>query len=233
MTFTNDQNTGSIQQFDFSVNLLQALLWQYQPAVNLQAILEDENAWIEANQQGFWENWYADVFDLATANDFGLSVWSIILNQPTYINNAPPPPGQAIFGLGVDNENLTNGNFGIQTGYTYQFSTPIARLLLQLRYFQLVSSGTVPETNRMLKYLFGNYGKVVLIDDLNMTQRYLFYFDIPSEMLLMLTSFDILPRPAGVMSIIQQEDVVAFGLGPYNGNLLNSNFFNGEFPGIN
>ena len=179
MTFTNDQNTGSIQQFDFSVNLLQALLWQYQPAVNLQAILEDENAWIEANQQGFWENWYADVFDLATANDFGLSVWSIILNQPTYINNGPPPPGQAIFGLGVDNENLTNGNFGIQTGYTYQFSTPIARLLLQLRYFQLVSSGTVPETNRMLKYLFGNYGKVVLIDDLQLVHQAAVLGDLP------------------------------------------------------
>ena len=45
----------------------------------------------------------------------------------------------------------------------------------------------------------------------------------------MLTNFDILPRPAGVKSVIQQASVVAFGLGPNNGNLTNSNFFNGEY----
>ena len=229
MTFTNDPDTGAIQQFDFSINLLQAILWQYNNATNLQGILNAKDAWYQANQSEFWEDWYTDVFDLATANDFGLSVWSIILDQSIYINNGPSPPQQNIFGLGPDNQNLNNGNFGTQTGYTYQFSTPIARLLLQLRYFQLVSSGTVPETNRMLAYLFQDYGQVYLIDDLNMTQRYLFQFTIPSEMLLMLTSFDILPRPAGVKSLIQQGGVTPFGLGPYNGNLDNSNFFNGEY----
>ena len=81
----------------------------------------------------------------------------------------------------------------------------------------------------MLAYLFEPYGRVFLVDDLNMTQRYLFEFQIPSEMLLMLTSFDVLPRPSGVMSVIQQASVIAFGVGPYNGNLNNSNFFNGEY----
>lgn len=230
--FTNDSNTGAIQQFDFSVDLLKSLLWQYNNAVNLQAILEDENSWFQTNHTEFWGNWYDDVFNLKTANDFGLRVWSIILNQPTFINNGPAPAQTGIFGLGVYNQNLTNGNFGTQNGYTYQFSTEISRLLLRLRYFQITSSGTVPETNRMLKYLFGDYGPVYLIDDLDMTQRYLFYFEIPSEMMLMLLSFDILPRPAGVQSTIQQQSVVPFGLGSYNGNLLNSNFFNGGYPVI-
>lgn len=227
MTFENDPDTGAIQQFDFSVDLLRAILWQYNDAVNLQTLLEEKDAWYAENQQGFWENWFTDVFDLATANDFGLNVWSIILGQPIYINNGPQPQ-DGIFGLGPYNQNLTNGNFGSQNGYTYQFSTPIARVLLQLRYFQLTSAGTVPEINRMLKYIFGqNYGEAFIIDELDMTGRYLFNFTIPSEMLLMFNSFDILPRPAGVKIIIQQESVVAFGLGPYNGNLENSNFFNG------
>ena len=233
MTFVNDQDTGAIQQFDFSVDLLRAILWQYTDATNLQSILNQKDAWYLQNQTQFWENWYDDVFNLATANDFGLAVWSIILNQPIYINSGPALSQAGIFGLGSYNQNLGNGNFGSQNGTTYQFSTPIARLLLQLRYFQLTSSGTVPEINRMLKYLFESYGLVYLVDDLDMTQRYLFFFTIPSEMLLMLTSFDILPRPAAVQSIIQQQSVVSFGLGPYNGNLTNSNFFNGEYPGVN
>lgn len=227
MTFENDQDTGAIEQFDFAVDLLRALLWQYNDAENLQAILEAKDAWYVENQQQFWEDWFTNVFNLETANDFGLNVWSIILGQPIYINNGPQPQGQ-IFGLGEFNQNLTNGNFGSQNGYSYQFSTPYARLLLQLRYFQLTSAGTVPEINRMLKYLFGsNYGPAFLVDDHDMTQRYLFGFTIPSEMLLMFNSFDILPRPAGVKSTMQQESIVPFGLGPYNGNLLNSNFSNG------
>ena len=219
----------TIQQFDYDVNLLQALLWQYNNAVNIQALLEAKNTWYETNETAFWTDWYTNVFNLETADAFGLSVWSIILGQPIFINNGPAPSQSGIFGLGPDNQNLTNGNFGSQNGQTYEFSLPIARLLLQLRYFQLTSAGTVPEINRMLKYLFQGYGLVYLVDDLNMTQRYLFNFIITSEMLLMLTSFDILPRPAGVKSNIQEVPVIPFGLGPYNGNLTNSNFFNGEF----
>lgn len=218
----------TIQQFDYDVDLLQAMLWQYTDAVNIQALLEAKNTWYETNETAFWEDWYTNVFNLATADEFGLNVWSIILGQPIFINNGPSPSQAGIFGLGSYNQNLTNGNFGSQNGQTYQFSTPIARLLLQLRYFQITSSGTVPEINRMLKYLFGTYGLVYLVDDLDMTQRYLFNFTIPSEMLLMLTSFDLLPRPAGVKSIIQEVPVLTFGLGPHNGNLTKSNFFNGE-----
>ena len=228
--FENDQDTGAIQQFDFSVNLLQSILWQYGNAPNLIGILNAKNDWYTDNQTQFWEDWLQNVFNLETANDFGLAVWSIILNQPTFINTESPPSQAGIWGLGTYNQNFNNGNFGQQYGYTYNFSTATARLLLQLRYFQLVSSGTVPETNRMLKYLFSeNYGLVYLIDQLNMTQRYLFEFTIPSEILLMLTSFDILPRPAGVESIIQQGGILSWGLGPNNANFNNGNFFNGQY----
>ncbi len=42
-----DNNT--IQNFDYSVNLLQALLWQYNEAKNLQGILEAKQTWYDIN----------------------------------------------------------------------------------------------------------------------------------------------------------------------------------------
>jgi hypothetical protein len=219
----------NIQQFDYDVDLLQALLWQYTSAINIQALLNAKAAFYAENQTAFWVDWETNVFNLKTADDFGLAVWSIILDQPTFINNGPVPAQTNVFGIGIYNQNLTNGNLGQQNGNTYKFSTAISRLLLQLRYFQLTSSGTVPETNRMLKYLFSGYGLVYLVDDLDMTQRYLFFFPIPSEMLLMLTSFDILPRPAGVLSTIEQQSIMPFGFGQYRANLTNGNLFDGEF----
>lgn len=219
-----ESTNGDIQQFDFSVNLLQALLWQYNNATNLQALLEAKYNWYYTNQSQFWNSWITNVFDLATANDFGLAVWSIILGQPTFINNGPAPDDYPAWGFGQYHQNFTNGNFCNTTGSTYQLPTQWARLLLQLRYFQLTSSGTVPEINRMLAYLFADYGPAYLQDQLDMTQRYVFDFDMPSGLLLILQNFDILPRPAGVESTYIQGNLETWGFGQYHANFTNGNF---------
>lgn len=221
----SETSNDDIQIFDFSVDLLRALLWQYNDAINLQALLEQKNAWYFKNQTQFWNNWFADVFDLRTANDFGLSVWSIILGQPTYINNTPSPADYPAWGFGDYGQNFDNGNFASDNGNTYQLPTETARILLQLRYFQLISSGTVPETNRMLKYVFANYGPAYLLDRLDMTQHYVFEFPLSSSLNLMLSNFDVLPRPAGVGSYYSEGDIAYFGFDDYNANFDNGIFW--------
>lgn len=192
---------ADIQDLELNVDLLKSLLWQYSSAPNLQALVSAKNDWYAINQTQFWENWIVDVFDLRTANDFGLQVWSIILGQSLY-TNFPPPPATDTWGFSANHKNFDNGNFGSTTGGNRVYSTTTARLLLRLRYFQLVSSGTVPETNRMLNYLFADYGDAYLQDNNDMTQTYMFMFVIPSEIRYMLDNTDVLPRPAGVASEI-------------------------------
>lgn len=208
---SNDQ----IQELDFSVDLLRALLWQYNSAASLQQLLEEKSAWYVQNQTAFWNNWLIDVFDLRTANDFGLSVWSIILGLPLFTNSANNVG--PFFGFDSQtNINFDNGIFGDES--TYELSTATKRIALQLRYFQLVSSGTVPETNRMLEYLFGDFGGAWLIDDYNMTQYYFFNFTLPFELKYLFNNYDILPRPAGVESTYTDVPDAFFGfaLGDYN-----------------
>lgn len=219
---------SNIQEFDFSVDLLKALLWQYNVAVNLQALLEAKDAWYLTNENEFWGNWINDVFNLATANSFGLAVWSIILGQPTFINNSPSSPDYPAWGFGAAHKNFDNGNFASNNGNTYQLPVQWARLLLQLRYFQLTSSGTVPETNRMLKYLFGQYGPAWLVDNLDMTQTYYFGFQIPAGMAMIFENFDVLPRPAGVKSSIYDGSYRRWGFGPAHANFDNGGFVRSE-----
>jgi len=192
---------SNIKQVDSSVNVLQALLWEYSNAPNINSLLNSKAAWYNENQQGFWDDWYNDVFNLATANDFGLAVWSIILGQSLY-NNYSGDLTTPFVGFGSGNQNFGVYNFGSVGGGNTIYTTETARLLLQLRYFKLVSSGTVPETNRMLKYLFSSYGEAYLVDNHNMTQTYYFLFVIPAEIAYMLDNTDVLPRPAGVQSSI-------------------------------
>jgi hypothetical protein len=215
-------SNGDIEQFDFSVNLLQAILWQYTNATNLQGLLSAKDQWYFNNQEQFWTGWFNNVFNLATANDFGLAVWSIILGQPTYISNQAST--WPTWGFGSGNQNFGNGGFGSATGNTYQLPTQWARLLLQLRYFQLTRSGTLPEINRMLKYLFAPWCEAWLIDNLDMTQRYYFNFTIPSGMQMIFDNFDVLPRPAGVGSSMWDGSYQRWGFGSNNANFGNAGF---------
>ena len=54
----------------------------------------------------------------------------------------------------------------------------------------------MPEINRMLNYLFTNYGPAWLVDNGDMTQTYFFDFSIPAGMQLIFENFDVL-LPSG------------------------------------
>lgn len=55
------------------------LLWQYSNTPRLSQIVQNEIAFFKENAQDFFSNWYNDVFNLKTANSFGLNVWGFIL----------------------------------------------------------------------------------------------------------------------------------------------------------
>lgn len=185
----------STQAFDFSVDLLQCVLWQYNDAPALQSLVAAKQAWYDDAQQAFWDNWINDVFDLTTANEFGLSVWAKILDIPLVI----VPQDQLtkpLFGFGANNVGFTQGNFAA-TGILSSLTTEQRRLVLQLRYFQLVTRGAVTEVNAFLAEVFGP--GVVYVQDLGgMRIRYVFVVPPSSAVQSVLTEFDVLPRPAGV-----------------------------------
>lgn len=208
---------GAIQQFDFSVDLLRAILWEYNNATNLQSLINSKQVWYDDNNQNFWQDWVANVFNLNTANEFGLSVWSIILGLPLFINVSPDPAAMT-FGFGAANGavNFDNGILSNQNGFIYSLPLETKRIALKLRYFQLVSSGTVPETNRMLKYVFGSLGRAFLLDYGTMNQAYVFLFPVTFDLAYIFNNLDILPRPAGVGSQWIDATKVFFGFGPPN-----------------
>jgi len=212
----------TIQQFDYNVDLLKALLWQYNEATNLQALLEAKQQWYNVNQTEFWENWYRDVFDLRTATPFGLAVWSIILGQPLFVSKGPD--NKPTWGFGAFYVNFERGNFSSQTGSSFKLGTESARILLRLRYYQLTGACTVPSINRMLADVFAGYGLAFVIDNHDMTQLYTFTFALPSDLVFLFNNFDILPRPAGVGSSYNVIINESWGFDEFHENFDNGNF---------
>lgn len=215
--------TERIQPLDLFTDLSRALLWQYDKAARLQSLVAAKQAWYDAQHAGFWSDWIRDVFDLRTANDFGLTVWAQILNLPL-LALAPASGDREVFGFGDHNLNFENGNFGRDVDAALALSTEQRRLALRLRYFQLVTRGAIPEVNAFLNVLFGDEGSVYVLDGLDMSLTYVFDFLPDPSVTFVLEQFDLLPRPAGVSVRILINPADRFGFAPYYLNFENSNY---------
>lgn len=212
--------TTRVQELDFSVDLLQAILWQYNDAARLQSLLEQKQVWYTDNQATFWGEWVRDVFNMLTANEFGLSVWGIILGIPLSIG-LPGTGARPVWGFGVNNQNFEHGNFGRDSAGVAGLTLEEKRLVLRLRYFQLVSDGTAPHTNFVLREVFG--GGYVL-DPEDMTCTYVFSSAVSPAVLTVIEDMDLLPRPAGVGINILVDPGLVFGFDPYYQNFEHGGF---------
>ncbi len=223
----------NIQAFNFSVNVLRVLLWQYNEAENLQGLLQRKQRWYDVNHTQFWRDWIRDVFDLRTANDFGLSVWSRILDVPINIESVESPGSYPAFGfsnvVGIDPtnspiRNFMHGNFATPPNALENLSTEQKRLVLRLRYYEITSNVTVSSINRILADVFpDNYAYV--LDNNDMTISYIFSQTPDARTLFLMEDADILPRPSGVSYDVRIVPLVTWGFDEDRQNFDRGNFF--------
>ncbi len=211
----------TVQPISPPIDIRQAVLWQYEQAEKIKELTLRREAWLRENHLDFWEAWYRDVFNLDTANEFGLAVWARILDAPLDFVNSDQP-GKVPFGFGAFNKNFNNGNFAQQAGSTQGLTTSQKRIVLKLRYAQITSRCTVPDINKALAGVFGA-GNAYVLDPQDMSFAvFVFDFQPDSSLQLVLEKFDILPRPSAVGArwIVAARPV--FGFGPYNLNFNNA-----------
>lgn len=228
-----------IQQFDFSIDILQTVLWKYDGTKNLLGLMKSIQAFVDINQTKFWKDWYADVFNLLTANTFGLAVWSYILNTPLYLDADPESPDKPNFGFNEYDPsfptllntylNFENSNFST-IGTVLSLTEEEQRFLLRLVYYKLSGKLDIISINEFLDYLCRtsniNYsGTIYALDGLDMSMTYVFTApNFPPNLLQIIQDLDSLPRPAAVkIRYVLNTDHV-FGFGIYNQNFENGNF---------
>lgn len=214
---------STIQEFDYNVDLLRAILWQYEDSDRLKMIIQSKQDWVNRAHSKFWSDWYRDVFNIDTANAFGLGIWGRILNISLGVSEQPQP-GKISFGFGSNHTNFNNGNFGVLSSGTQSLSLEQQRLVIRMRYFQLTCRPTIPEINEFLSYLFSAEGQAYVADGQDMTMTYAFGFAPSSELSYILENYDLLPRPSGVKINVVFFSRKSFGFGPDNLNFNNGNF---------
>jgi hypothetical protein len=213
----------TIQPFDYSVDLMRSILWQDDTALNLQTLVKDQQNFVDSAYTKFWQDWYTNVFNLDTANDFGLAVWSIILGLPLFIDVSGDSDDKPIWGF--DDDFYYNFDRGVfTTERNIILKTEEKRIVLKLRYFQLANRGDLIEINYFLRYVFKDnviYG----LDGLDMSMTYVLLFKMSQNLFKALMQYDLFPRPAAVKLKFYDGtlDTFGFDLETYK------NFDNGYF----
>lgn len=164
------------------------IFWQYNNAPAINALVNQKQEWYATNHSGFWIDWITNVLNLSTANDYGLAIWGLLLQVPrTYVVN----------------------------GQSMTLTTAQYRGVLKARLRLQNMRATVPEINKLLKDLFGSYGRAYVIDNLDMTMTYHFNFNLTDLQIAVLQNVALLPRPAGVEILIVALGNDVFG---FNGS---------------
>lgn len=214
--------------YECTIDLDKALDWQRSKAPMLQELILKKQAWYEANHCAFWNNWVTDVFNLDTANEFGLSVWSIVLDEPIFPAEMASPLDYPTFGFNADDDfNFNNGSFG-KNGSMFNFTTEQRRIILKLKaYILLRMSGSVPEINSAMARIFSP-GAIVCLDGLDMTLSYLINSEPLLSFISQIKARDLLPRPAAVsIKTVIDASTDAWGFGDNFENFDNGNFYDG------
>ena len=229
-----------IQPIDFSIDLLQAILWQYEHATNLKTLCTKKQKWYEVNHTQFFIDNYSKVFDLWSDDfsDFGATVWSILLKIPLQFGDNLYPSTAQFLQLDVKH-NFDNGNL-YETGAGLTLDLEDKKFILRFRYYELVMNGAIgtlaPNKENpspmlglsdFVSLVFSKYkkyqGQVHVVDNLDMSISYIFSVEPPYIIRQMIEKYDILPRPAGVKIkiVIATNQNLVFD-NPYN-------FDNGAF----
>ena len=168
------------------VDLGGCFLWQYESAEKLKKIIQNKQAFLDENVKKFWDDWTKNVFNIDSANTFGLNLWGRFLGigRPSYVEG----------------------------GQTIDFDDEQYRVVIKGRLLLMMSNGSIPSINKYLNYLFPNK-PVFAVNYYNMTMNIVFYYTPTAAEMAIITLDGFLPRPAGVKmnyGIIPPEEVFGF-----------------------
>lgn len=204
------------------VNLMRAIDWQRNNAKTLNKLIQTKQDWYQTNVSQFVDDWYRDVFNVDTANEFGLKVWARILDLPLFFITRDIPVNMSVFGFGSEFANFNRGVFGDKH---YSFSLEQRRICVKLKAFIISMNGSSVGINKALKEIFGE-GKIHCVDHLDMTMTYVVTDPELYKFIDAVYQFNLLPKPACVditQVIYKRGDV--FGFGSNFNNFDRGNFY--------
>ena len=162
-------------------NVEQTIISQYGNSATITQLINNMNAYIDPSAD--IDNFYNFVFNVETAQGFGLDIWGRIVN--------------------VSREVLTNP--------VYYLSDTDYRAVIFLKALSNISRATAPAINQLLLNWLGAGTRAYVIDAGNMAMVYTFESPLTPVQLVIIQTSEIFLRPAGVSANIQSQSFPVIG----------------------
>lgn len=174
-----------------------------------------------------FSNFYDAVWNIDTANSFGLNVWGKIVNVS---RNLTVPGDIAYFGFGegAGYQPFDQAQFydGVKSTQTYTLTDSAYRTLILAKALANISGGSAGSINSLLRTLFRNRGRCYVVDLGGMQMMFTFEFNLHPYEIAILAQSGVIPRPAGVSVVVQMVDTGStFGFAEQGGQPFNQGVF--------
>lgn len=187
-------------------NVEATIISQYANSPTLTQLIANMNTYID--QRANFQAFYDFVWNVNTAQGFGLDIWGKIVNISRLLTI---PAGQDNFGFEdtqtpPDYQPFNQAPFnskGSQVTQTYLLPDDAYRILILTKALSNISATTAPAINQLLRNLFPNRGRAFVVDLGNMRMQYTFNFQLSVTEYAILAQSRALPRPAGVLVSIK------------------------------
>jgi uncharacterized protein DUF2612 len=161
----------------------QTIISQYGNSAAISALIYGMNTNIDPAAD--IDNFYNAIFNVSTANLFGLSIWSRIVGIPQSL----------IVSLG-----------------TYLDDVDTFRSLIMLKALSNIAYDSAPSINQLLQNWIGGTNPRAYVQDTgNMTMVYNFEFPLSTEQTQILLNSGIFLRGAGVLTAVQAQEYPVIG----------------------
>lgn len=183
-----------------SPNIDQTLISQYAQSPVLTQLIDNLAEYFD--QSANWDNFYQYVWNIDTAQAWGLDFWGKVLGVSRYVEI--PVVGKYL-GLEGSGGNASGYPFGVGVFYsgatstqTYALSDSDFRTLLYAKAFANICRTCIPVLNQLMRLLFPGQGDTYCLDNGNMSMTYYLGWAPTQVQLAILEQSGAVPHPTGV-----------------------------------
>lgn len=190
------------------LNPEKTIAFQFGNSPTIGALIELFNEAVDPT--GDVNNIYSYVWNVLTAQGFGLDIWGAIVDIPRTIqgNNL-----EDSFGFNQDFEPFNQAPFYdvAQGSVLYTLDDATYRMLILIKALSNISATNTPTINNIITKLFAGRGRCYSMDIGNMQMNYIFEFRLTAFERAILANANVLPHPAGVKVGIYERPPTLFG----------------------
>lgn len=197
--------------------LTKTILLQYSDSPKLKAMIYAFNDAIDIKD--FINDFYDLVWNIRTADTYGLNVWGKIVNVSRLLTVDEVGQyfgfSEALSEFEPNPVPFDDASFydGIKSTTTVELSNDAYRRLILAKAMANITDCTVPELNKQLLYLFQDKGCPFVTDTADMAIRYVFTFDMSASDVAIVTKSGVIPRPSGrksAMMVLKPDATFGF-----------------------